>query len=232
MSLSTLSTDEPSVHDQVYESLAEALIQGRFAPGKSVSLRTLAHQLGVSAMPVREAVRRLIAQKALELQPSNKRLRVPSLSENRLQQLMTARQWVEPELAFRAVKNITPAALHQLKTDDAHLMSALERGDADAYMQANYAFHFHIYHLAEADLFFDMARSLWLQSGPFMRSVFGRLNAVQLPQDHHQELISAFARKDAEAVRRHMAEDIHEGMDMMLDALRATAENEASLTLS
>lgn len=228
MSLSTLSAEEPSVHDQVYESLAEALIQGRFAPGKSVSLRTLAHQLGVSAMPVREAVRRLIAQKALELQPSNKRLRVPSLSENRLQQLMLARQWVEPELAYRAVAHMTPDTIAQLKADDAQLMAALAEGDVDGYMQANHAFHFHIYRLAEADLFLDMARSLWLQSGPFMRAVFGRLNAVQLPQDHHQELIKAFEHGDAEAVRRHMSEDVHEGMELMMEALKT----EGSVTLS
>lgn len=212
--------DEASVHDRVYEALATMLVQGQLPPGKSVSLRTLASGLGVSPMPVREAVRRLIAQKALELQPSNKRLRVPSLTEDRLRQLMTARQWVEPELAFRAVANIGRDVITELKADDNRLMAALSKGDVDGYMQANNAFHFRIYRLAQADLFLDMAKTLWLQSGPFMRVVFGRLGTVQLPQDHHQELIRAFEAADADAVRQHMSDDIHEGMELMLEALR------------
>lgn len=215
--------DETSIHDQVYEAVSEALIQGHIPPGKSVSLRTLAAELKVSPMPVREAVRRLIAQKALELQPSNKRLRVPSLTQDRLLQLMTARQWVEPELAFLAVKHMTREVIAQLKDDDARLMAALGKGDVGGYMKANYAFHFRIYTLAGADLFLDMAKTLWLQSGPFMRVVFGRLGTVQLPQDHHQELIAALERGDAEAVRQHMAEDVHEGMELMLEALKAEA---------
>ncbi|WP_235068266.1 GntR family transcriptional regulator [Asticcacaulis sp. YBE204] len=212
--------DETSIHDQVYEALAESLIQGQIPPGKSVSLRTLANELNVSPMPVREAVRRLIAQKALELQPSNKRLRVPSLSENRLLQLMTARQWVEPELAFLGAQKITRDVIVELKNDDERLMAALSKGDVDGYMKANYAFHFRLYNLAEADLFLDMARTLWLQSGPFMRVVFGRLGTVQLPQDHHQELIRALESGDHAAVRQHMAEDVHEGMELMLEALK------------
>jgi DNA-binding GntR family transcriptional regulator len=213
--------EDASVHDQVYEALANLLIQGQIPPGKSVSLRTLASGLGVSPMPVREAVRRLIAQKALELQPSNKRLRVPSLSEDRLKQLMMARQWVEPELAFRAVAAMTRDTIAELKADDQRLMAALGKGDVDGYMQANHAFHFRIYRLAQADLFLDMAKTLWLQSGPFMRVVFGRLGTVQLPQDHHQELIRAFETGDAAAVRQHMSDDVHEGMELMLEALRA-----------
>jgi len=219
--LNAVADDEASVHERVYDALATMLTQGQMPPGKSVSLRTLASGLGVSPMPVREAVRRLIAQKALELQPSNKRLRVPSLSEDRLRQLMTARQWVEPELAFRAATNMSRDVINELKADDNRLMSALTKGDVDGYMQANNAFHFRIYRLAQADLFLDMAKTLWLQSGPFMRVVFGRLGTVQLPQDHHQELIRAFEAGDAEAVRQHMSEDIHEGMELMLDALKA-----------
>lgn len=209
------------VHDQVYEALSDALIQGRIPPLKPVSLRTLAQDLGVSPMPVREAVRRLITERALELQAHNKRLRVPELTEKRLTQLQKARQWVEPELAALAAQRMTKDVLRRLKEDDARLMKALSSGDVSAYMQANQDFHFTIYARADADLFHDMARTLWLQAGPFMRVVFGRLGTVQLPKDHHQDLIMAFETGDAEAARISMSADIGEGMDLMLQAIRA-----------
>ncbi|ESQ83103.1 GntR family transcriptional regulator [Asticcacaulis sp. AC466] len=225
ISLDTASGDA-KMHDQVYDRLAEALIQGQIPPLKSVSLRSLAQGLGVSPMPVREAVRRLIAEKALELQPSNKRLRVPDLTEKRLTQLMTARQWVEPELAFLATARMTRDSIKRLRDDDAKLMTALSKGDVSGYMQANQDFHFSIYARADADLFYDMARTLWLQVGPFMRVVFGRMGTVHLPKDHHQEMIAAFERGDAEAIKASMAADIHEGMNLMLDAIKAQAQAE------
>ena len=215
----TAPAAEDKVHDRVYEALAEALIQGRIAPSQSVSLRALAADLNVSPMPVREAVRRLIAEKALELQPSNKRLRVPDLTEARLRQLLQAREWVEPELAARAAGRLPREALRRLREDDDILMKALGGGDVSGYMRANHDFHFTIYAHAEADLFHDMARTLWLQAGPFMRVVFGRLGTVSLPKDHHQDMIHALEAGDGEGARVSMAADIREGMELMLQAM-------------
>ena len=210
---------EDKIHDQVYETLAEALIQGRIQPSQSVSLRSLAAELHVSPMPVREAVRRLIAEKALELQPSNKRLRVPDLTEARLRQLLQAREWVEPELARRAAGRMSREAIQRLRQDDAALMTALGRGDVAGYMRANHDFHFTVYAHAGADLFYDMARTLWLQAGPFMRVVFGRLGTVSLPKDHHQDMIRALETGEADAAAQSMAADIREGMELMLQAM-------------
>src|SRR5256885_7031933 len=64
----TLSSD-------VYAQLRELLITGQMIPGEQISLRTTASALGVSVMPVREAVHRLVAEQALELTP-NRALRV------------------------------------------------------------------------------------------------------------------------------------------------------------
>jgi DNA-binding GntR family transcriptional regulator len=212
--------DQASAHDKVYATLSNSLIQGQIPPGKSIPLRTLAAEMNVSPMPVREAVRRLIAQKALELQPFNKRLRVPSINENRIRQLMLARQWIEPELAYLSARSMTPKLIAKLKETDAKLLEAIDKGDVDGYMACNHAFHFTIYAAAGADLFLDMARTIWLQTGPFMRVVFSRLEHVEVGEDHHQELIKAYERGDADAARQQMTADVREGMDMMLDALR------------
>ena len=223
ITLDSLTGDAPNaqkVHDQVYDALSEALMQGRIPPLKPVSLRSLAQSLNVSPMPVREAVRRLIAEKALELQPSNKRLRVPDLGEQRLMQLKTARQWVEPELARLAAPRMTRDVIKRLREDDARLMRALSSGEVSDYMQANQDFHFSIYARGDADLFYNMARTLWLQVGPFMRVVFGRLGTVHLPKDHHQDMIKAFEDGDAEGACACMSADIGEGMELMLAAIR------------
>ncbi|MBC7668120.1 MAG: GntR family transcriptional regulator [Gemmatimonadaceae bacterium] len=208
-------TDSPTVHDQVYDAIRQALVTGRIAPGVGVSLRSLAAELGVSPMPVRDAVRRLVAERALAINPANKRLSVPSLTAARLEQLSQARLWIEPELAARAASQADAALIRALKAIDARLDAALAAGDVDGYMTANHAFHFAIYERAEAEVLLSMARALWLQIGPFMRVVFGRVGTVGLPADRHAEAMDALKTGDAEAARQAIAADLSDGMDKM-----------------
>jgi DNA-binding GntR family transcriptional regulator len=215
--------ESTAIHDQVYDAVREALITGRVAPGKGVSLRSLAAELGVSPMPVRDAVRRLVAERALAINPANKRLSVPSLTADRLEQLALARLWVEPELAARAAANVDAGLIRRLQTVDADLDEALRLGDVDRYMTANHAFHFTLYERAGAEVLQAMAGGLWLQVGPFMRVVFGRVGANDLAADHHAEAIAALKVKDAEGARRAIAADLSEGMDKMRAAVESAS---------
>jgi DNA-binding GntR family transcriptional regulator len=213
--------DNPAVHDQIYQSIRQAVITGRIAPGVGVSLRSLAAELGVSPMPVRDAVRRLVAERALAINPANKRLSVPSLTAGRLEQLSLARLWIEPELAARAAPNVDAALVKRLRELDAAVDDALKLGDVDAYMSANHDFHFAIYARAEAEVLLAMAGGLWLQIGPFMRVVFGRVGADGLVADRHVEAVEALKVQDAEGARRAIAADLSEGMDKMRAAVEA-----------
>ncbi|MDQ0464272.1 DNA-binding GntR family transcriptional regulator [Caulobacter ginsengisoli] len=208
-------SEQAAVHDQVYARLRDALIAGRIAPGRALSLRSLAAELGVSPMPVRDAVRRLAAERALVVNPANKRLSVPRLEPDRLEQVALARGWIEPELAARAARRADPALIAALITADAALDKAMSEGDMDGYMQANRTFHFTLYRAAGAEVLLNMAETLWLQVGPFMRLVFERLGTMALPADRHQEAIHALQAADSEAARRAIAADIAEGMEAM-----------------
>lgn len=210
--------EQAAVHDQVYARLRDALMAGRIAPGRALSLRSLAAELGVSPMPVRDAVRRLATERALSINPANKRLSVPSLQPDRLEQVALARGWVEPELAARAAAQATPLLIETLADIDETIDRALAAHDLDGYMQGNRAFHFTLYRAARAEVLLGMAESLWLQIGPFMRLVYERLGALKLPADRHQEAIAALKAGDPEACRRAIAADIAEGMGAMRES--------------
>lgn len=208
-------SDQAAVHDQVYAQLRDALMAGRIAPGRALSLRGLAAELGVSPMPVRDAIRRLAAERALSINPANKRLSVPGLAPDRLEQVALARGWVEPELAARAAAQADPMLIEALADIDAAIDGAMAAGDLDGYMRGNRTFHFTLYRAAGAEVLLNMAETLWLQIGPFMRLVFERLGTLKLPADRHQEAIAALRAGDPEASRRAIAADIAEGMAAM-----------------
>ncbi|RXL93469.1 GntR family transcriptional regulator, partial [Citrobacter sp. AAK_AS5] len=77
------------------------LIAGKLTPGDRLSLRSAAEQLGVSMMPVREAVNRLVADGGLEVAP-NRAVRVPILTVSQFRDLTRVRVAIEGHAAAEA----------------------------------------------------------------------------------------------------------------------------------
>src|SRR5262245_20872628 len=98
---------------RVYRALARGLMAGLFKPGEAVTLRSLAKRLGTSAMPVREAVSRLIAERALVLLP-NRSVIVPRMSRARYIELTETRQMLEGMVTEAACARATPALMRKL----------------------------------------------------------------------------------------------------------------------
>jgi DNA-binding GntR family transcriptional regulator len=204
---------EDTLRASVYEELRQRLITGRIAPGIGLSTRGIAQQLGVSQMPVRDALSRLAAEGAVEIR-SKRKIAVPVMTAERLDEVMHCRRLIEPEAAAQALPHIGAALLKQLKAVDAALDAALLRGDVVGYMEANARFHFLIYRASGKTILPRMIETLWLQFGPLMRVVYGRVGTAKLVDQHHVAL-DAIARGDEEALRRAIAADIDDGMALI-----------------
>ncbi|MTI18070.1 GntR family transcriptional regulator [Rhodobacteraceae bacterium RKSG542] len=207
----------PTVHERIYQNLKERILFGGFLPGKAVTLRGLAEDLDVSAMPVREAVRRLIAEKALEMH-GNRRVSVPLMTQESYEELSLSRRLLEPELAVRAMKNLEKRDIEELARIDGLIDNALLNGDVEGYMRGNHQFHFFIYSAAKSPIMLGLVESLWLQFGPFMRLVYGRYGTANL-EDQHRQAIDALRARDEQALRAAILADIGQGMHFMSDAV-------------
>ena len=87
-----------TVQDHVYRQLKELILNGGIEPGRTVTIQSLADAFGVSAMPVREALHRLVAEKALTV-VAGRSVGIPPLNIDRLEDLTRARIEIELELA-------------------------------------------------------------------------------------------------------------------------------------
>ena len=209
------SQNAQPVHERVYAELCDSILAGQFVPGVSVTLRGIAEKLGVSPMPVREAIRRLVAERALEVLP-NRRVCVAPMTQTRMRELNHARLSLEPELASLAMDSITKSDIRSLRRIDEELNQSLRSGDVDAYIRCNRNFHFGIYERANSPVLCPLVRSLWLQFAPFTRIVFGRMGTEEL-QDYHADALDALRKKDKQAFRNAITSDISEGMDMLVE---------------
>ena len=88
----------PAAHatlsEHAYVELRQALMSGRFEPGEKLTLRGLSSQLNISPTPIREALRRLSAERGVEIAP-NRYIRVPIMGAKELRELRDIRTGLE-----------------------------------------------------------------------------------------------------------------------------------------
>ena len=190
---------------------------GDLVPGQPVTIQGLTESLGVGMTPVREAIRRLISDGALVFQ-GNRRVSVPLLSQQDVEQMIFARKSIESELSRRAVANMNAADVDQLEQIDQRLDRMITDGDVSGYLRLNHLFHETLYSHADAPILNDLAERLWLRFGPSLRVVCGRFGTQSLP-DRHKDIITALRAQDARQVAKATAQDIEQGMELMADAL-------------
>ena len=202
-------TGEP-IHQWVFRGLRRAIMSGRFPPGQAMTIRGLADRMGVSAMPVREALRRLVAERALTLL-DNRRVRVPVMTAERFDELLAARTALESEAAVRALPLIGAARLEELHRINAAIDAAVAADDGETVVAQNFVFHLTLYGARADSVLVPLIESVWLQTGPFMRAALEELPSPSA-DDHHAEALAAIAAGDAAALRRAIAMDIQTGI--------------------
>ncbi|MBA4130378.1 MAG: GntR family transcriptional regulator [Hyphomicrobium sp.] len=210
-----------TTHEEVYRRLRQQILYGGIKPGSAVTLRGLADELGVSSMPVREAVRRLIAERALLLQ-DNRRVMVPPMTRDTFEQILFARRALEPELAARALPKLTKKDIAAIEATDMAIDRAMRAGDTEGYMRANHQFHFSIYRKSEAWTLVALVESIWLQFGPFMRTAYGRIGTSTI-EDHHEFALAAMNKGDVQGLRSAIDADIGQGMGFIGEAILTRA---------
>jgi DNA-binding GntR family transcriptional regulator len=210
---------------RVYRALARGLMAGMFKPGEAVTLRTLAHRLGTSAMPVRESVSRLIAERALVLLP-NRSVIVPRMSRARFTELSETRQMLEGMLAESACARATPALLRQLTEINEGMKRCVSDDDFHGALSHNMAFHFTLYRAAGKHVVLPLIEMLWLQAGPFL-ALSLTTAGVRWTARHHQSLLAALRASLAPSARRAIEADIQDTSAQLLK--RAIFEDAADI---
>ncbi|ABV94718.1 HTH-type transcriptional regulator [Dinoroseobacter shibae DFL 12 = DSM 16493] len=203
----------PHVHDRVYRSLRTRIMHGELAPGTPLTLRGIGREYSASMTPAREAVRRLAAEGALTLTASG-RVSTPELSNERIEELAALRALLEPELAARALPRAHLALIERLEMIQASIAQSIAREDAVGYLRTNLEFHRTLYLRAQAPAILAMAETVWLQLGPTMRKLYGRLRRTE-PPHFHKLMIAALKAGDEPGLRLSVRMDVTQGLKLL-----------------
>lgn len=227
-----VSTMSPSLADQAYIQLREALMAGRYEPGEAIVVQALADEFGTSVMPVREAVGRLGTERALEM-VSGRSARVPDLLQGeRFIELCEVRMLLEGEAAALAAKRATEEDLREIERCHLKMQAAVRKHDTDEALRCNREFHFAIYRSAHQELLSQTIETLWLQCGPYFRAVF---TAITKPEGqrrkstlHHHDALTALRARKARQAAAAIVADIEESTSWYRQAHRDDARSATS----
>ena len=211
--MSTKPDPLPAAHERVYRALRTQIMHGELAPGASLTLRGIGKEFGVSMTPARESVRRLVAEGALTLSNSG-RVATPELSNERIEELAVLRALIETELASRALPRAHLALIERLQAINGTVSEAVAKGDAVSYIRRNLEFHRTLYLRAQAPAMLAMAETVWLQLGPTMRNLYGKLRQGK-PPENHRLILAALRAGDEPGLRLAVRTDVTKGLRML-----------------
>jgi len=202
-----------AAHDRVYRALRVRILHGEIHPGQALTLRGIGKDFDVSMTPAREAARRLVAEGALFLSSSG-RVSTPELSNERIEELASLRALLEPELASRALPRAHMALIERLEEINNRITGVIARQDASAYIRMNLEFHRTLYLRAQAPAMLAMAETVWLQMGPTMSKLYGRLRRTEPPRGH-KLIIAALKAGDEASLKLAVRSDATQGLRML-----------------
>jgi DNA-binding GntR family transcriptional regulator len=200
--------DRETVQDRVYRQMKELILNGEIQPGQTITIQRLSDAFQVSAMPVREALRRLMAEQALMV-VSGRSVGIPTLTHVRLADLQRVRREVEGLAVAWAAERITPAELRRLTELLDRMQLAAEARDGGRYVPTNRQFHFIVYRAAGSAALLSIIEPLWLQIGPHFHILRASDN-WDAANSAHRALLEALTRRDATAAANALRRDIDE----------------------
>lgn len=209
------------IQEFVSRRLAESIIAGTLAAGDRLSPTKLGAELGVSHIPVREALAGLEADGYVRRVP-RVGFFVADLSVEHIEDVYRWRAVLEDEAHRIAVPKLRPADLARMRQIDSKINRAGET-QGKRLLDLNRQFHFVAFERAESETLLRFLNHLW-DSAARYQNMMDRTRPRGLLRQHHDSLIQAFEAKDIDAISAHMAE--HRALT--LDAIRKIANSDNS----
>ncbi|KJS88271.1 MAG: hypothetical protein JM58_01555 [Peptococcaceae bacterium BICA1-8] len=202
--------------EMIYSTLREAIVSGDLKPGERIVLRKVASELGVSAIPVREAVKILEAEGLIEVSAHSEVL-VSKLSEKDFRQLSDIRVILEGHATFLATKNTNIKFLKDLENQINKMQTSIEKQDFRQYSKLNILFHQTIYENCDNDHLKKMISDLTARTDR-ARALFAyspQRNTKSIAD--HNAIIRAIANGEAETAEKLMCQHQSEGLAIFME---------------
>jgi DNA-binding GntR family transcriptional regulator len=203
---------------EVTDHLREMILTGELLSGTRTTQDELARMLGVSTMPVREALLRLAAEGFVDAEPNRSFSIAPTTRED-VKDIYWMHAGLAGELTRRACERADDALLGVLREHARRCRELAESGDAARLEQANWGFHRAINLAASAPKLLIILRAT-LRFIP--NGFYGLLPAwTPISEAGHEAILRAFEQRDPEAARAAAEQHVHDAGELLVEQFTA-----------
>jgi DNA-binding GntR family transcriptional regulator len=184
-----------------YAALRDGIMSGRLAPGTRLVIDDIAKRLGLSAIPVREALQTLQSERLIEQKPHVGSV-VTDIDPDAVREIFTLLECLEVAAFRLAVEHVTPADLDALRRIQAAMEVAAADGDDARWIELNRSFHAQVPLIARMPRAAEMIERV---SSDWVRLRHLRFSHAAHPDTgeahrQHLSMIAALAARDAAAL--------------------------------
>lgn len=229
-----VATPKQSIADLIYTSIRRDLMECRWPPGHTLKIRSLASEFGVSAMPVRLALKRLGEEGALTVE-ENRSARVPVISQQRFSEFYEITVRLETLALERAFYRIEDHKLEEMIERAEKLQSELEAGYSAGYAQRFNSMLMELYRIGGSSALIEMIELAWVNVAPPSNAIFEAPIFVTKIHAHLLEVLYSIKRKDLKGAETALIAALgyaERAMNLLMDMERTSKLPIKTLTKS
>jgi DNA-binding GntR family transcriptional regulator len=208
--------------EQIAASLRRAVRERVLAPGEALNQDELARRYGVSRIPVREALRTLVGEGLIVMQPGLGAV-VTKLESDEVNELYGLRLALEPGLAVDVVANARLQDIAQLSAM-ADEMASLGPTQSDRWSNLNYGFVRRLYEISDRRHVMRLVVQVLNLVEPYSRVYAHVLGSRELLQSQRTAMLMALRDHDAEGLRRLIVSNIEGARAQLVESMTADVD--------
>lgn len=185
---------KPKSVEMVLQQIRAKIVSGELHPGEQIRQHEMAEELGVSRMPLREALN-VLAEQGLLMHRANAGYFVAKRAPNELAQIRRMLQLLENEL-FTSIEWPDPACLRELRDMNAQMRACAGAEDWSPLVRLNREFHLRIFSLSPHKLILEEVRRLWALADLFISTKMADSQARLRTVEEHEALIECLAAQN------------------------------------
>jgi DNA-binding GntR family transcriptional regulator len=204
-----------SLREEVYDSLKKSILHGKLKAGQRLIEENLAHQIGISRTPVREAFHKLERDDLVTRLPKGG-FAVREFTKEDVEEIFGIRSALESYAAYLATFHIPPERISILEKKIEESERALENGDDEKVVQLHTEFHDLLYKSCKSKKLTDMINNFRDYFYRYRSALLHTKEGFTYSLEGHRQMLEAMKNKNARLVERLVRKHLERGKEIVI----------------
>ena len=209
-----------SLVDEAATALRASILSGEIPGGARIRIQDLEDRLGISRIPIREALRRLEAEGLVKTTPHRSTVATP-LSLTELWDVYDVREALEIRAAKRSVARLKPEQLEAANQARIEAATAVREGDRPRFFEANHRFHRLLREPGSNPTMEHVIQQLLQTADRYTNLALDVAEVASIAAIQHQRIYEAYVARDWPTVKKETLAHLHITRNTVLEALHS-----------